>query len=77
MIRLMCIHAGMRCGGCVGHVKKLLEGQEGVIEVSALMLNKDQVDDKLLPRAPAGLIQGLYSRINAAIRIDSWFYCVS
>lgn len=29
----LCMHAGMKCGGCVGHVKKVLEAQEGVTEV--------------------------------------------
>ena len=24
--------AGMKCGGCVGHVKKILESQPGVIQ---------------------------------------------
>lgn len=27
------MHAGMKCGGCVSHVRKILEAQEGVSEV--------------------------------------------
>jgi copper chaperone CopZ len=72
---------GMRCGGCVGHVKKVLEEQEGVLEVCVVWLHEiiDQhtaarvslatiSDDASLPCAMhvPGCVMGLQARVNLA-----------
>jgi copper chaperone CopZ len=33
----------MKCGGCVGHVKKILEAQENVVEVSSSIVEQHNI----------------------------------
>ncbi|KAJ9509606.1 hypothetical protein QJQ45_011238, partial [Haematococcus lacustris] len=45
---------GMRCGGCVGHVKKVLEALEGVLEASVNLATETALVRVQVPAGPAG-----------------------
>lgn len=42
--------AGMKCGGCVGHVKKILEEQPGVTSASVNLATETALVRVLVPR---------------------------
>ncbi|EFJ44901.1 hypothetical protein VOLCADRAFT_64450 [Volvox carteri f. nagariensis] len=45
---------GMKCGGCVGHVKKILESQPGVIAASVNLTTETALVRVLVPRSSSG-----------------------
>jgi copper chaperone CopZ len=46
--------AGMKCGGCVGHVKKILESQPGVTSASVNLTTETALVRMLVPRGGGG-----------------------
>ncbi|KXZ56166.1 hypothetical protein GPECTOR_1g142 [Gonium pectorale] len=51
---MLAFRAGMKCGGCVGHVKKILEAQPGVTAASVNLATETALVRVLVPRGSGG-----------------------